>query len=154
MPVARAAPQAFDRAADADRRDHPAGAVADRGGNACYAGLALGDALRPSATAHLGQRSAVDVGGGSVDQVPLQELACHQADGRGAEKLGKSLVGSEFTLDVPGVPVRVLINGKEGSVGLMPPLGSALTDEQIAAVLTYVRRECCLLYTSPSPRDA
>ena len=28
-------------------------------------------------------------------------VACHQADGRGAEKLGKPLVGSEFTLDVP-----------------------------------------------------
>ncbi len=68
-------------------------------------------------------------------------VACHQADGRGAEKLGKTLVGSEFTLDVPGIPVRVLVSGKEGSVGLMPPLGAALTDEQIAAVLTYVRRE-------------
>jgi mono/diheme cytochrome c family protein/glucose/arabinose dehydrogenase len=68
-------------------------------------------------------------------------VACHQADGRGAEKLGKPLVGSEFTLDVPGIPVRVLINGKEGPVGLMPPLGGALSDDQIAAVLTYVRRE-------------
>jgi mono/diheme cytochrome c family protein/glucose/arabinose dehydrogenase len=68
-------------------------------------------------------------------------IACHQADGRGAEKLGKALVGSELTLDVPGIPVRVLINGKEGSVGLMPPLGGVLSDDQIAAVLTYVRRE-------------
>jgi mono/diheme cytochrome c family protein/glucose/arabinose dehydrogenase len=68
-------------------------------------------------------------------------VACHQADGRGAERLGKTLVGSEFTLDPPGIPVRVLISGKEGSVGLMPPLGGALSDEQIAAVLTYVRRE-------------
>ena len=29
----------------------------------------------------------------------------------------------------------------QGPVGLMPPLGGALNDEQIAAVLTYVRRE-------------
>jgi mono/diheme cytochrome c family protein len=36
--------------------------------------------------------------------------------------------------------MRVLINGKEGAVGLMPPLGAALSDEQVAAVLTYVRR--------------
>ena len=42
---------------------------------------------------------------------------------------------------MPGVPIRVLIGGKEGSIGLMPPLGGALSDEQIAAVLTYVRRE-------------
>ena len=33
------------------------------------------------------------------------------------------------------------MNGKEGKVGLMPPLGSVLTDDQIAAVLTYIRRE-------------
>ena len=31
--------------------------------------------------------------------------------------------------------------GKEGPIGLMPPLGGALNDDQIAAVLTYVRRE-------------
>ena len=34
-----------------------------------------------------------------------------------------------------------MLNGKEGPIGLMPPLGNALTDDQIAAVLTYVRRE-------------
>jgi mono/diheme cytochrome c family protein len=37
--------------------------------------------------------------------------------------------------------VRVLLHGKQGTVGLMPPLGTSLTDEQIAAALTYVRRE-------------
>jgi mono/diheme cytochrome c family protein len=68
-------------------------------------------------------------------------VACHQPDGRGREKLAPSLLGSEFALGPPPVPVRVLINGKEGAVGLMPPLGSVLSDEQIAAVLTYIRRE-------------
>ena len=38
------------------------------------------------------------------------------------------------------MPERILINGKEGSTGLMPPLGGVLTDDQIAEVLTYVRR--------------
>ena len=33
------------------------------------------------------------------------------------------------------------MNGKEGTTGLMPPLGAALDDEQIASVLTYVRRQ-------------
>jgi mono/diheme cytochrome c family protein len=37
--------------------------------------------------------------------------------------------------------VRILLNGKEGSVGLMPPIGASLTDAQIAAVLTYIRRD-------------
>jgi mono/diheme cytochrome c family protein len=65
--------------------------------------------------------------------------ACHQPDGRGREKLAPSLVGSELALDPPGIPARILINGKEGTIGLMPPLGAGLTDEQIADVLTYVR---------------
>jgi mono/diheme cytochrome c family protein len=66
--------------------------------------------------------------------------ACHQPDGRGREKLAPTLLGSDLALGPTGVPVRVLLNGKEGPVGLMPPLGASLTDEQVAAVLTYIRR--------------
>jgi mono/diheme cytochrome c family protein len=66
--------------------------------------------------------------------------ACHQADGRGREKLAPTLLGSELALGPDGVPIRVLLNGKEGQVGLMPPLGASLTDDQVAAVLTYIRR--------------
>jgi mono/diheme cytochrome c family protein len=39
------------------------------------------------------------------------------------------------------VPIRILLQGKEGTVGLMPPLGATLTDDQIAGALTYVRRQ-------------
>jgi mono/diheme cytochrome c family protein/glucose/arabinose dehydrogenase len=67
--------------------------------------------------------------------------ACHQPDGRGQEKLAPSLVGSEFALGAGDVAIRIVLNGKEGATGLMPPLGSVLTDEQIAAALTYIRRE-------------
>ncbi|MEN3337373.1 MAG: hypothetical protein V7647_1049 [Acidobacteriota bacterium] len=67
--------------------------------------------------------------------------ACHQPDGRGLDKVAPSLVGSALALGPPEVPARILLNGKEGRVGLMPSIGSALTDEQIAGVLTYVRRE-------------
>ena len=67
--------------------------------------------------------------------------ACHQADGRGQPGRAASLVGSPIALAGPEVPVRVLLGGKEGTTGLMPPLGAALTDAQVASVLTYVRRE-------------
>jgi putative membrane-bound dehydrogenase-like protein len=67
--------------------------------------------------------------------------ACHQPDGRGQERLAPTLLGSVLTLAQPEVPVRILLNGKEGPDGLMPPVGSVLSDDQIAAVLTYVRRE-------------
>jgi mono/diheme cytochrome c family protein/glucose/arabinose dehydrogenase len=67
--------------------------------------------------------------------------ACHQPDGRGQDKVAPSLVGSPLALASPDIPARILMNGKEGSVGLMPPVGSTLSDEQIAGVLTYIRRE-------------
>jgi len=67
-------------------------------------------------------------------------MACHQEDGRGRDKIAPSLSGSALALAPPAVTARILLNGKEGSIGLMPPLGSTLSDEQIAAVLTFVRR--------------
>jgi mono/diheme cytochrome c family protein len=67
--------------------------------------------------------------------------ACHQPDGRGQEKLAPTLIGSALALAPAEIPARILLGGKEGPVGLMPPVGSALGDEQIAAVLTYIRRE-------------
>ena len=67
--------------------------------------------------------------------------ACHQADGRGMEKLAPSLIESAFALGPPEVPIRIVLHGKEGATGLMPPVGQIFSDDQIAAVLTYVRRE-------------
>jgi mono/diheme cytochrome c family protein len=46
-----------------------------------------------------------------------------------------------LALGPPEAGARILLNGKEGTVGLMPPLGNALSDEQVASVLTYIRRE-------------
>jgi mono/diheme cytochrome c family protein len=67
--------------------------------------------------------------------------ACHQPDGRGQDRLAPTLIGSVLTLAPPDIPARILLNGKEGPVGLMPPIGATLSDSQIADVLTYVRRE-------------
>ena len=66
---------------------------------------------------------------------------CHQPDGRGQDRIAPSIVGSPLALARADIPARILLRGKEGPVGLMPPIGSTITDEQIAAVLTYVRRE-------------
>ncbi len=67
--------------------------------------------------------------------------ACHQPDGRGQDKIAANLIGSPLALGRPDVTARILLNGKEGPIGLMPPIGAALTDDQIAGVLTYIRRE-------------
>jgi mono/diheme cytochrome c family protein/glucose/arabinose dehydrogenase len=66
-------------------------------------------------------------------------LSCHGPDGRGREHQGPSLVGSPLLVGDAGVPTRIVLAGKEGDTGLMPPL-AALTDDEIASVLTYARR--------------
>lgn len=81
-------------------------------------------------------------------------LGCHQADGKGTDKLAPTLVESRYVTGFdPGASARILLAGKEGAIGLMPPLGGSLTDEQIAAVLTYIRREWGHTASPVSPDD-
>ena len=80
-------------------------------------------------------------------------VACHQDNGEGREKVAPTLLGSTFALGPAHVPARILLNGKEGPVGLMPPLGSVLTDDQVAAVLTFVRRSWGNQGTPVDPAD-
>jgi mono/diheme cytochrome c family protein len=68
-------------------------------------------------------------------------VVCHQPDGRGRQNVAPTLVGSELTLAPAAVPIRIMLHGKRGPANVMPALGSFMSDEQIAAVLTYVRRE-------------
>ena len=65
---------------------------------------------------------------------------CHGADGREQPGAAPNIAGSADVIGQAGVPIRVLLHGKEGPVGLMPAHGATLNDEEIAAVLTYVRR--------------
>ena len=62
---------------------------------------------------------------------------CHQPDGRGRRGVAPGLVGSKWVLGSPGLMARIVLNGKEDTM-LMPPV--QLSDERMAAVLTYVRR--------------
>jgi mono/diheme cytochrome c family protein/glucose/arabinose dehydrogenase len=64
---------------------------------------------------------------------------CHQPDGMGRAGVAKPLVGSPWATGPTARAVRIVLHGKEGQM-LMPPVGSTLSDDQIAAVLTYVRR--------------
>jgi mono/diheme cytochrome c family protein len=65
---------------------------------------------------------------------------CHQANGMGLPGVAKPLVGSQWATGSPEAVIRIVLHGKEGEM-LMPPIGSSLTDDQVAAVLTYVRNE-------------
>jgi mono/diheme cytochrome c family protein/glucose/arabinose dehydrogenase len=63
---------------------------------------------------------------------------CHQENGRGGGSGAVSLVGSRWVLGPPARTVRIIVQGKEGN-NLMPPIRS-LSDEKVAAILTYIRR--------------
>ncbi len=78
---------------------------------------------------------------------------CHQSDGLGKEKIAPALVQSQFVTGNAAVMMRIILAGKEGSVGLMPPQGQVLSDEQIAALLTYVRREWGHTASPVAPAD-
>src|SRR6185503_10232481 len=65
---------------------------------------------------------------------------CHQADGAGKEKISTNLVTSPLVVANAAAGMRGLLNGKEGSLGRLPPLAASLKDDQITAVRRYVRR--------------
>jgi mono/diheme cytochrome c family protein len=77
-------------------------------------------------------------------------VACHGPDGRGREHQAPALSGSALLAADAGVPIRIVLAGKEGEIGLMPPL-AVMTDADIASVLTYVRRA---FGNTASPVDA
>jgi len=74
--------------------------------------------------------------------------ACHQPHGYGLDGLAPPLVDSDWVLGKPDVTARIVLHGLGGPVKVgnrtwdltMPPMGM-LSDEDIAGVLTYVRRE-------------
>ncbi|MDB5734319.1 MAG: dehydrogenase [Alphaproteobacteria bacterium] len=64
---------------------------------------------------------------------------CHQAHGEGQAHTAAALAGSQIVNGRPDMALRVLLNGKDGKIGEMPPLGQSLSDNQLAGVLTYIR---------------
>ncbi len=77
---------------------------------------------------------------------------CHQADGNGVPGVYPPLAGAEWVTGHPQVVSRILINGLNGPIvvkgntynGNMPafgPGGLALSEKDIAGVITYIRQE-------------
>lgn len=95
-------------------------------------------------------RAAAEVeDGGEVDgaQVYAVCAACHQQTGMGMPGAWPPLAGSEWLLNNPEVPIKIVLHGMTGPIvvkgteynNVMQPWQDQLSDEQIAAVLTYAR---------------
>jgi mono/diheme cytochrome c family protein len=74
--------------------------------------------------------------------------ACHQPNGQGLDGLAPPLVESDWVTGSPERLARIVLQGVRGPLNVkgkvweleMPPV-NVLSDEEIAALLTYIRRE-------------
>ena len=74
-------------------------------------------------------------------------LTCHQSDGGGVPNLNPPLVGTKWVKGPKSDLVRLVLKGSKGQVEIegetfhnAMPAQAHLSDEQIADVLTYVRK--------------
>lgn len=88
--------------------------------------------------------------GGAADGAQVYAancVACHQATGAGLPGVFPPLAASEWVLAADKVPVNILLHGITGKLtvkdvaytGQMPAFKEKLSDDEIAAVLSYVR---------------
>jgi mono/diheme cytochrome c family protein/glucose/arabinose dehydrogenase len=103
------------------------------------------------------EQKRFDAGKGIYEQVCL---ACHQQHGLGQPGLAPPLVGSEWVAGSEKRMIRIVLQGMRGKLKVkgeefeldMPSLG-VLDDEQVASVLTYVRREWNHGFPAVSPES-
>lgn len=76
--------------------------------------------------------------------------ACHMQDGKGAVGAGAyPSLADDKKLESGGYPVYVVVNGLRG----MPPFGPMMSDEQVAAVVNYLRTSFGNKYTDAVTAD-
>ena len=75
---------------------------------------------------------------------------CHMPDGEGAAGAGYyPPLAENPNLEAAGYPIYIIVHGHKA----MPPLGEMLDDEQIAAVVEYIRTHFGNSYTDPVTSD-
>ena len=111
------------------------------------AAIAVGIALLPEGGAHAQAAQARGAQPRTGAQIFSSTCAaCHQAQGEGTQ-MYPPLAGSEWVNGAESRLVRIITYGLNGDVevqgqvynGAMPAWGSTLSDEEIAAVATYIR---------------
>lgn len=106
-------------------------------------GVALMVSLSPAASAENESRPAVTLSPGfKFTEVSGEQLfasvcqGCHMPDAHGATGAGSyPSIANDSNLEAKGYPVTIVVRGQRG----MPSLGWMMTDDQVAAVVNYVR---------------
>jgi mono/diheme cytochrome c family protein len=99
----------------------------------------------PSDTAAPPERGGAQASGS--DAFTQNCAACHGVEGRGVAGAFPPLAMSDWVTGEARTPVRIVLYGLQGSMqvsgaafnGTMPAFGARLTDQELAAVLSYVR---------------
>lgn len=92
-------------------------------------------------------KQVASVSGGTI--FSSRCVSCHQADGKGVPGAFPPLVDASYVLGEPEILARIILQGLQGEIevsgqkynGIMPPWASQLNDEEIAAVINYIRNE-------------
>ena len=74
-------------------------------------------------------------------------LSCHQPTGQGLTGVYPPLAGSEWPVEEPSIPIRIVLHGLMGAIevagvqynNVMSPQGMRLNDQEVANVLNYIR---------------
>jgi cytochrome c6 len=65
---------------------------------------------------------------------------CHRRNGEGLPNTFPALNGDPFVVGDPRPVIATVLNGRQGKLGQMPTWKDKLSDQQIAAVVTYIRQ--------------
>lgn len=65
---------------------------------------------------------------------------CHGLNGKGLPGTFPAHDGNPFVIGPPGPVIATVLNGRKGNMGQMPTWKDTLNDQQIAAVVTYIRQ--------------
>ncbi len=114
------------------------------------AGIWRSEALPPSSSetaAWQGIRPALAAAPDGQQLYLSRCMSCHQMNGQGVPGVFPPLVGTDWVTGDKGRLARIVLHGISGEVtvndqvysGAMPPWGGFLKDDEIAAILTYIR---------------
>jgi mono/diheme cytochrome c family protein len=65
---------------------------------------------------------------------------CHRSNGKGLPGTFPALDGNPFVVGDPKPVIATILNGQKGNLGRMPAWKNKLDDQQIAALVTYLRQ--------------
>lgn len=66
--------------------------------------------------------------------------ACHRTNGEGLPGKFPALKGNPLVLGEPAPVISTVLNGRQGQLGLMPTWKDTFNDQEVAAIVSYIRQ--------------